>query len=276
MKVKVVSLQSEDFQKDLIDSIKSTGFVVLTDHGIAETLIRDSQSQWKEFFNKEVMYKKLFENGRNPNYGYKGMKTEKAVGAKVADLKEYYHWRPGQVLPQSIAFDTMRLFDKLEAVGGQVLRAIDCQNKMEGEYTDYAGECFGSENTLLRSLYYPALDFSSEGEAVRAAAHEDINHITLLVAASAPGLQVMDLDGKWHDVPHEENSIVMNVGDMLQLASKGKYKSTTHRVVNPPNNTSDRISMPLFIHPHTHIQLSPEKTAGEYLAERIAQIHGKK
>src|SRR5690606_8271472 len=108
---------------------------------------------------------------------------------------------------------------------------------------------------------------------VRSAAHEDINHITVLVAASAPGLQVLDKEGKWHNVPHEENSIVVNIGDMLQLASGGRYRSTTHRVVNMPG---DRISIPMFVHPNAKTVLAPGKTAAQFLAERIAQIHGAK
>jgi isopenicillin N synthase-like dioxygenase len=96
------------------------------------------------------------------------------------------------------------------------------------------------------------------------------------VAASAPGLQVMDLRGRWHDVPHEENSIAVNIGDMLQLASDGLFKSTTHRVINPSDDTSDRISMPLFIHPHAMTPLAPGITAGQFLQERINEIYGKK
>lgn len=276
MEVKVANLRSDSFDRDIINSMQDTGFVVVTHHGIDSNLIREAQQGWREFFLEDPMLKKMFVNQRDPNMGYKGMKTEKAVGAKVADLKEYFHWRPGQTMPSTVWENTIRLFHQLEDVGGRILNIVDQQNRKDGEYTNYGDDCYQSDNTIIRSLYYPAMDFSAEKDAVRAAAHEDINYITLLVAASAPGLQVMDLAGNWHDVPHEENSIVVNIGDMMQLASKGKYKSTTHRVVNPPNNTQDRVSMPLFIHPHPHTLLAPGKTAGEYLAERIAQIHGSK
>jgi len=274
MQVKVCNMRSSDFEKDLISSISDTGFVVLTHHGISDGLIREAQQKWREFFLQEQIFKNLFINEKDPNMGYKGMRTETAVGAKKADLKEYYHWKPGQYMPHEVWESTLRLFHQLEDVSGQILRVIDKENQKNGQYTNYTDDCYQSDNTIIRSLYYPAMDFNSDPGAVRAAAHEDINYITLLVAASAPGLQVMDKAGNWHDVPHEENSIVMNVGDMLQLASGGKYSSTTHRVVNPENNTQDRVSMPLFVHPHSHTRLSPTKTAGEYLAERIAQIHG--
>lgn len=275
MKVQVCNMRSEDFEKDLISSIVNTGFVVLTHHGVPETMIREVQQQWREWFLRERLYKDLFLNERDGNMGYKGMGTETAVGAKKADLKEFFHWKPGQNIPSSVELDTSRLFYQLEDVSQRVLSVIDKENARQGEFTDYADDCYQSNNTILRTLYYPAMDFGSEPEAVRAAAHEDINYITFLVAASAPGLQVQDKSGNWHDVPHEENSIVMNIGDQLQLASKGKYKSTTHRVVNPKNNTQDRISMPLFVHPKSHTMLAPGVTAQQFLEQRIAEIYKK-
>jgi isopenicillin N synthase-like dioxygenase len=276
MQVKVCNMRSSDFEKNFIDSVMNTGFAVLTHHGISESLIREGQGAWREFFLENLLMKNMFVNQRDPNMGYKGMRTETAVGAKKADLKEYFHWRPGQIIPSTLHLSTERLFAQLEDVSQQLLKIIDRRNRQDGDFTNYADECYESTNTILRTLYYPAMDFGAEPDAVRAAAHEDINHITLLVAASAPGLQVLDKDGNWHDVPHEENSIAVNIGDMMQLASGGKYKSTTHRVINPDNSTSDRISMPLFVHPHSHTMLAEGKTAGQYLAERIAQIHGSK
>lgn len=276
MEVKVANLRSNEFEKDLIDSIVETGFVVVTHHGISKELIRETQQGWRNFFLSEPMFKDLFINEKDGNMGYKGMRTEKAVGATKADLKEFFHWKPGQRMPTDVHQNTLYLFHQLEDVAGKILRVIDDENRRQGDYTSYADDCYQSDNTILRTLYYPAMDFSADPGAVRAAAHEDINHITLLVAASAPGLQVMDKAGRWHDVLHEENSIVVNIGDMMQLASKGRYKSTTHRVVNPANNGEDRISMPLFVHPHGHTMLAPGVTARQFLDERIAEIYGKK
>jgi isopenicillin N synthase-like dioxygenase len=275
MEVKVANLRSNDFEKDLIDSVVNTGFVVVTHHGISEDLIRSSQKGWREFFLKEQMLKNLFINGNDGNMGYKPMRTEKAVGATKADLKEFFHWKPGQFMPQDVWQDTLYLFHKLEDVAGRILRLIDDDNKRHGQYTNYADDCYQSDNTILRTLYYPAMDFAQEPDAVRAAAHEDINYITLLVAASAPGLQVLDKSGNWHNVPHEENSIVVNIGDMMQLASGGLYQSTTHRVINPEDSREDRISMPLFVHPHSHTMLAPGITAKQFLDERIDEIYGK-
>ena len=264
MNVKVCNFRSNDFASEFKESVQASGFAVVTHHGIGESLIRDTQAAWREFFLSPLSYKNEFESKEDGNQGYKGMKSEKAVGAKVADLKEFYHWRPGKVLPPEVKDVTSRVFAQLEDVGLQMLQTLGWREC-----------CDGSNNTILRTLYYPAMkNCPSEPGAVRAAAHEDINFITLLVAASAPGLQVLDKKGKWHDVPHEENSIVVNIGDMLQLASRGVYKSTTHRVVNANDSSSDRISMPLFVHPHSDTLLSDGFTAGQFLAQRIAEIYG--
>lgn len=269
MEVKVCNLRSNEFESDLIESITGTGFAVLTHHGIDHGFINETAQAWRLFFLNNQEYKDAFVNSLDPNMGYKGMKQEKAVGAKKADLKEFFHWRPGQKMPYEVWALTQHMFYQLEDIGMKILSVVDSQ----GGRNDYQNSCYNSDNTLFRSLYYPAMDFSQEPEAVRAAAHEDINHITLLVAASAPGLEVKDSKGNWHAVPHEENSIVLNIGDMLQLASNGLYKSTTHRVVNPNSSRADRVSMPLFIHPTSETILAPGKTAKQFLDERLAEIY---
>lgn len=272
MKVAIANLKAADFDKTLLNSVINTGFVVLTHHDINYGLIKECQDEWRKFFKREQKYKDLFVNGNDSNMGYKGMGTETAVGAKTADLKEFFHWKLGADIPLNLDGMMAELFYDLENIALDILGVID----QVGD-TSHRSDCQGSTKTLFRTLYYPALDKTNIKEgAVRAAAHEDINHITMLVAASAPGLEVMDLNGKWHAVPHEENSITCNIGDMLQLASKGLYKSTTHRVVNPKDETSDRISMPLFVHPHGNVELAPGYTAGQFLNERIEKIYGKK
>lgn len=269
MKVQVCDLNSKGFSSDLLGSLTQTGFAVLVNHGIPIPLIRSVQIKWRSFFQEDADYKSAFINTRNPNLGYKGLKQETAVGAKLPDLKEFFHWRRGQDCPFGLMNYTRQVYEALQTLGVDILKVID-----GAEGTRYANDCLASDKTLFRALYYPALDFSLEPGAVRAAAHEDINHITLLLAATSPGLQVRDLEGNWHDVPHEENSITVNIGDMLQLASGGKYKSTTHRVVNAGDAKTDRISMPLFIHPHSTTLLAPGITAESFLNERLATIYG--
>ena len=132
----------------------------------------------------------------------------------------------------------------------------------------------GSERNLLRIIHYPALTGDEEAGAIRAAAHEDINLITLLVAGTEPGLQVLDLNGSWHDVECDPGTIVVNTGDMLQMVSDRYFPSTTHQVINPGGAISNgpRYSMPLFLHPRDDVALSDAHTAGSYLEERLSEI----
>lgn len=272
MNVQVCNLRNNDFEQSFKESLINTGFAVVTHHGIDQGLIKEVQHAWRQFFLRDLDYKNKFVDKEDPNIGYMGFRKEKAVGAKTTDLKDFYHWKPGKIIPLEVTYLTQHLFNQLEDVSGTLLSVLDQDNESGIQYRRV---CENSDNTILRTLYYPALDFTKEPDAVRAAAHEDINFITLLVAASAPGLQVLDKNGGWHNVPHEENSLIINIGDMLQLASKGKYKSTTHRVVNPENNVTDRISMPFFVHPFSDTLLAPGRTAQQYLNERLDQIYGK-
>jgi len=273
VEVKVCNLRDSDFNAKFIGSILNTGFAVITHHGIDKGLIKDTQDVWRHFFSQPKVIKEVFTNPHDGNQGYKGFGIETGVGATKPDLKEFYHWRPGGTLPSDAAALTQKMFYLLEShLAPQLLQALDGL----GSTMNYKEVCQGSNNTIIRALYYPALEtLNVEEGAVRSAAHEDINFITLLVAATSAGLQVQDKQGKWHSVPHEENSIVCNVGDMLQLASNNVLKSTTHRVTNPANSSSDRISVPLFIHPHGDTILVPGVTAQQFLNQRLSQIYGK-
>ena len=131
-----------------------------------------------------------------------------------------------------------------------------------------------SDQTLLRVLHYPPLSGDEEVDAIRAAAHEDINLITILPASNEPGLQVQAKDGSWLDVPCDFGNLIVNIGDMLQEASGHYFPSTTHRVVNPDgaDMTKSRISLPLFLHPRPDVVLSERHTAGSYLQERLREL----
>lgn len=272
MQVKVCNFRSSEFNRDFVESVVNTGFAVITHHGIDNDLIRETQRAWRDFFNQSKVSKNFYVNPKDSNMGYMGFGVETAVGSNKADIKEFYHFKPGEVLPEGEASVlTMKLFNLLEDVSGKVLYVLD-----EIQNTNYRQACQGSDNTIMRALYYPSLDaVDYEEGSVRSAAHEDINFITLLVAATSPGLEVLDKNGKWHQVPYEDNSIVVNIGDMLQLASKGLFKSTTHRVVNPENYNQDRISIPLFVHPKSDTLLAQGVTAQQYLDERLNKIYKK-
>lgn len=272
MDVQVCSLRDSDFDIKFRQSLTETGFAVVTHHGVDYSLIRNTQEAWREFFQMGNLYQRQFINPLDSNMGFKGFGQEKAIGASVADLKLFYHWKPGQVIPNEVSALTQKLYSLLEGdVAGRLLHAL---NQNESISTDFVESCRNGDNTVLRALYYPALDdIEREPESVRAAAHQDINFLTLLVAASAPGLEVQNNNGDWYKVPFEENSLIVNVGDMLELASGGLYKSTTHRVVNPDNSRADRLSIPLFIHPHGNTLLAPGVTAQQFLNERLNTIY---
>ncbi len=129
-----------------------------------------------------------------------------------------------------------------------------------------------SSTNLLRVIHYPPLNDNIDPSAIRAGAHEDINLITLLVAGSEPGLQVLSQDGKWVDVSTSSDYIVVNIGDMLQECSGGYFPSTTHRVVNPSEKNMSRYSMPFFVHARDEVMLSKKYTAKSYLEERLKEI----
>jgi isopenicillin N synthase-like dioxygenase len=137
-----------------------------------------------------------------------------------------------------------------------------------------SGMVKNTQQTLFRVLHYPPLKGKIEKGAVRSAPHEDINLITLLPAATETGLEVQDVKGNWHQVSTEPGTIVVNAGDMLQEASEGYYKSTTHRVVNPKGEAAlkSRYSAPLFVHPRPEVVLSPRYTAATYLDQRLKEI----
>jgi isopenicillin N synthase-like dioxygenase len=271
MKVTVCNMRSSDFNAEFVESLINTGFAVITHHGVDLELVREVQTAWKIFFNKNRDYKTAFVNTKDSNLGFVGFGNEKAIGAQVPDIKEFFHWRPTEALPDEVRTSTEKLYYLLEQhIAGQLLQILDGVSAN----TKYAEMCKDSDRTLLRTLYYPALkDVKQIPGAVRASAHTDINLITLLVAASAPGLEVQDNNGAWHRVPFEDNCLIINAGDMLELASGGLFKSTTHRVVNPDDSNSDRISIPLFIHPKSDTLLAPGITAQQFLNERLNAIY---
>jgi len=131
-----------------------------------------------------------------------------------------------------------------------------------------------SPNNLLRIIHYPSLKGDEDKSALRGAAHEDINLITLLVSGTEPGLQVQNNNGKWQSITCDPGSIAVNTGDMLREVSKGYFPSTTHKVINPKKVDANisRYSMPLFLHPKSTVRLSEKYIAGEYLNERLKEI----
>jgi isopenicillin N synthase-like dioxygenase len=277
MKVSKVDLKSKNFQKELYDSLANTGFAILTNHGIESFLLDSVYSEWADFFNSSAKFEYISKNGSSS--GYFPLKSENAKGYNVKDLKEFYHIFDSKDMPLGFSFGTEILKDVLEELGLDLLSDLSEEYLLrEGQDLNFFGMALQSKNTLLRVLHYPPLGLRFDGEEVRAAPHEDINLITLLPAATFPGLSVKDNDGNWHMVDSDPGSLIVNIGDMLKEATGGKLKSTTHKVLNPTGlgATVSRYSSPLFIHARPEVRLSERYTAEEYLDERLKEIGLKK
>lgn len=263
MKIKKISYNKLNKEsQDLVDSFKQTGFAVIT--GYPVSFLDQLYDRWRTFFqmsDQEKLFFK-FDPEKDLQSGYFPYKSENAKGESLPDLKEFYQYYNGSDVMPSFQLKVDMYFYKIHMM--TLAHAIlDVIGKDTGQMLNNA---IYNGNTLTRVINYPEIPDSSEG--VRAAAHEDINFITLLPASTNPGLQVKDAEGQWHDVGTEAGDIVVNVGDMLQMLTKGKYKSTTHRVINLPG---DRLSIPTFVHPCSDFSLG-DMTAGEYLRQRLEEI----
>jgi isopenicillin N synthase-like dioxygenase len=275
MNVLHVRYSDSDAPAQFAKSIRETGFAVLKGHPIAAALIHDTFQEWEKFFASEDKFLYTFDPEKQA--GYFPFKTEKAKNYSLKDLKEFYHYYEWSELPRGTTVKTPELYKQLKTLGLELLGWIE-DNTPAAVKANFSMPLRrmidNSRETLLRPIHYPPLQGNEEEGAIRAAEHEDINLITLLPAATAPGLQVKDTSGKWHDVPCDPGELVINAGDMLQMATGGHYVSTTHRVVNPtgPAAKTSRFSMPLFLHPAASVKLSPTHTAGSYLKERLGEI----
>jgi isopenicillin N synthase-like dioxygenase len=294
-------LRNAAFVQAVGNSLKDIGFFALSNHGIPLDLIEQSYQQGDAFFSLEEDVKKEY---LKPNIahqrGYTAFGIEHAKDNPAPDLKEF--WQTGRshptsgkkptyvenVWPKNHApeFQTVidGLFTQMETLSSNLLSACSLYlNKPE----DWLGSMAEDGNTIMRIIHYPPLAETVEEGAVRSAAHEDVNFITLLVTATADGLEVQDHDGSWMKVEGDAKSIIVDSGDMLQNLTNGLFKSTTHRVVNPVSSNERRFSMPMFVHPRNEIDLTPRPefieltggqnnyqsiTAGAYLHQRLVEI----
>lgn len=273
MQIPIVDYKDAHAPSKFVKSIRETGFAVLTNTFVTKELINEVYGDFAEFFaNNELKQSMLFSKETQAGYFPNGY--EKAKDAKVGDLKEFFHYYPNQRGQSTIGAASDRLCILLEELGMDILGWLEEAYKTEHIADDrpWGRMVENSAGTLFRVIHYPPLTGTEIEGAVRSAAHEDINFLTLLPAATQPGLQVKDRHGNWHDVGTDENSIIVNIGDMLALMTNNFYPSTTHRVVNPTKENNARYSMPLFLHPHRDTKLSPDKTALEYLNERLKEL----
>lgn len=276
MDVATVSFTAADAPEAFARSLQETGFAVVVDHPVAWDLVRQVHADWAAFFASPDRFDWVA--GDTQDGYYPPDQSETAVGAAVADLKEFFHWYPWGRRPFDGA--TADLHREGSAVASTLLGWLDAQlpaDALDGLAMPLAAMLEGTTRTLLRILHYPPLGAGAPpAGAVRAAAHEDINLLTVLPAATAPGLEVLRRDGTWEAVRSDPAALIVNVGDSLQLATQGFLRSTSHRVVNPTGDAAlqSRYSTPLFLHAADDVRLSPDWTAFGFLQERIRQIRG--
>lgn len=268
-----IDMNSADAPKQFVKSLSSTGFAVIYNHGLDIDLIEKTYSDWRKFFTMKNKNNYLFDYEKQD--GYFPFKSENALGSESKDLKEFFHIYSWGRYPDEISAHTKSMRYQLLNLGSELLDWLDdyAPQRVRKNFSMKLSEMIkDSGQNLLRIIHYPPVkDKDSDKGAIRAEAHTDINLITILIAE--PGLQVLTQDKKWIDVKLKKNSIVVNIGDMLQECSKGFYKSTVHRVVNPiASKNISRYSMPLFIHPRNEVILSDKLTAEDYLNARLKEI----
>lgn len=291
------------FVADLGAAFNTIGFVAIKNHGLTDEMREKLYEAVKRFFSMPEEDKKKYEHKELfGQRGYISKGKETAKGFKVADLKEFYHigqpepaeGMAANVFPENMpAFEayTTLVYRTFENTGRTLLQALALYLDLPQFYFDDKVE---KGDSILRALHYfpiPNPDDLPEG-AVRAAAHGDINLITLLMGASAEGLEVLRRDGQWIPITALPDQIVVNVGDMLDRLTNHKLKSTIHRVVNPPREKmgASRYSIPFFMHPRgdmdltclgncadaEHPKMYVDMTAGEFLDERLRELGLKK
>lgn len=291
----------QQFIADIGASFADTGFAVVGNHDLSDADQTELYREIEGFFALPVAQKAAYtRDDIHGQRGYNGFKSEQAKGHRAADLKEFWHHgqspQPDQDTLdgqyENIAVAEQPTFTpalesayrKLEHSAVDILAAI-------AEYlalpVDYFDAKVAGGLSILRALHYPPITEEPDS-SIRAAAHEDINLITLLIGASAGGLELLTKQGEWCAVTPPEGYLVINVGDMLQRLTNKKLVSTTHRVVNPPRESwhTSRYSVPFFLHPRADTDLTclescvdaanpkqfSDMTAGEYLAERLSEI----
>jgi isopenicillin N synthase-like dioxygenase len=313
---KIPSVNLADFlssdkskKQEFIDKIghayENIGFVALKGHFLDDKLVENLYTEIKNFFDLPIETKEKYEiPGIGGQRGYVSFGKESAKGKKEGDLKEFWHFgqyvdsdsKYAKEYPENVTVNELAKFNEvgketyqmLEKTAKYVLRSLALHLGLDETYFD---KYIKNGNSILRPIHYPPIKTEPKG-AERAAAHGDINLITLLMGAQGKGLQVQNHEGDWIDAMAEPDEIMINVGDMLSRHSNKKLKSTIHRVVNPPKEMwgTSRYSIPFFMHPVSDMKLNvlencidaenPKQfddiTAGEFLDQRLKELGLKK
>ncbi len=288
----------EHFINELHVGLKEYGFVVLRDHSIKREQLDRAYRLAREFFDLPLETKLQYDSGKGGARGYTSFGRENAKGNPHADLKEFWHVGqdveasspyideyPPNVWPSELpefkeVFE--QLYRDLETLGKTVLEALGEAMGLEKEFFR---DMVTDGNSICRILHYPSVEGLDTSNSMRAAAHADINLLTLLVGATDSGLELLDKDGNWMPVISNEEEIVLDTGDMMSRLTNDVLPSTVHRVINPDRQDTSRYSMPFFLHPHSAASLNclpqcegrtgpkyPPITAGEFLNQRLEEI----
>ncbi len=285
------------FTKDFFNALKECGFIRLKDHLVSEELLYESYELYKEFFSLPFVEKEklILPNGKGQR-GYTPFGTEHAKGSKHPDLKEFFHvgrefppfhkdcdYYPKNIWPKNERFKevNLQLYQSLDLMGQQILNVL-CQ--VLDLPQSYFREMVSMGNSILRAIHYPPITEEMPKNSVRAEAHTDINLITLLVSASASGLEILYKNKTWIPVEAHASEIIVDAGDMLSRITNDLIPSTIHRVINPKDCNSSRYSLPFFLHPHKNAMLEcipscigkgekyPPILANDFLMERLREI----
>lgn len=293
--------KKQKFVTEIGRAFEEIGFVALSGHFLPESLVGELYAEVKNFFSLPQHIKDSYEiPGIGGQRGYTSFGKEHAKGRTEGDLKEFWHFgqevdndpKLADTYPKNVIVKEMPKFNAvgmeaykmLEKTAQYVLRALALHLNLEETYFD---EWIKNGNSILRPIHYPPITTEPKN-AVRAAAHGDINLITLLMGAHGRGLQVMNHKGDWIDAVARPDQLMINVGDMLSRLTNNKLKSTIHRVINPPRELwgSSRYSIPFFMHPIGDMKLNClancidkghpkgylDITAGEFLNERLVEL----
>lgn len=276
MELKAIDYTSPTAQKDFVESLHDTGFGVLKNHPIRQSLVKSIYQNWQLFFDSSEKHNYVYHVGTQDGY-FPPNVSETAKGHTKKDIKEYFHYYPWGQCPSQLKAELAQYYKEANTLASELLGWVESYtpNDIASQYSQSLSSMIeSSDQTLLRVLHYPPLKGDEELGAIRAGAHEDINLLTILPSANEPGLQVKTKEGSWFDVPCDFGTLIVNIGDMLQEASSGYFPSTSHRVINPEgaDKTKSRISLPLFLHPDPAVVLSDRYTAGSYLNERLREL----
>ena len=277
MNVQLVDFASPEAPRIFADSMLDSGFAVISKHNISDSEISSFYQAWEHFFVFGEPEEFLSKGDDQAGY-FPTDRAETAKGNTVQDLKEYFQYWPGTKLPSHLTQLTQSFFTKMISLGLITMQWLQentdssLWHKIDRPFPEYLSK----EHTLLRVLRYPPIKGPLAPKALRAAAHEDINLITLLPAADEPGLELKSKSSdEWFPLEAPAGSIVVNIGDMLQELTDGSLPSTSHRVVNPKQEhaQNSRITAPVFCHPHPELILSERYSAEDYLSERLKEIN---